>query len=127
VAALIDVGASMSGTQYVEARRALDQARRADADAVLGGVDVLAVPTVPVPAPTIEEMRTADSSLGIVSLTQVFDFTGQPVLTVPCGMTAGGLPVGISFVARRWDEAAALRAGRAYELVRGPFPAPPIS
>jgi Asp-tRNA(Asn)/Glu-tRNA(Gln) amidotransferase A subunit family amidase len=44
---------------------------------------------------------------------------------VPCGL-ARGLPAGISFVARRWDEEAALRAGRAWELVRGAFPAPPV-
>jgi Asp-tRNA(Asn)/Glu-tRNA(Gln) amidotransferase A subunit family amidase len=63
----------------------------------------------------------------VVALTQVFDLTGQPVLAVPCGLTSTRLPVAISFVARRWDEAAAFRAGRAYEMLRGPFPAPPIS
>jgi aspartyl-tRNA(Asn)/glutamyl-tRNA(Gln) amidotransferase subunit A len=127
VAGLLDAGAQLKGTAYVEARRALEQARRHDADAILDGVDVLAVPTVPMPAPTIELMRSDDATLGIVSLTGVFDFTGQPVLAVPCGLATGDLPVGISFVARRWDEASAFRAGRAYEQIRGPFPLPPIA
>jgi aspartyl-tRNA(Asn)/glutamyl-tRNA(Gln) amidotransferase subunit A len=48
------------------------------------------------------------------------------VITVPCGVVDDCKPVGISFVARRWDEATLLRAARAYELVRGDFPAPKI-
>jgi len=127
VAALLDAGHGIPGPAYVAARRALEQARRSDADAILDGVDVLAVPTVPLAAPTLEAMRSNDASLAIVSTTALFDLTGQPVLAVPCGLTTGGLPVAISFVARQWDEGAAFRAGRAYEMVRGPFPAPPIS
>jgi len=52
------------------------------------------------------------------------DLTGQPAIAVPCGLTGDGLPASISFVGRRWDEASCLRAARAYELVRGEFPAP---
>ncbi|MDE3094638.1 MAG: amidase [Chloroflexota bacterium] len=124
VAALLDVGLGMTGVQYVQARRAMDELRRGTADALLDGVDVLATPTMPVVAPTIEASRKEDPAFRMASFTGIFDFTGQPAVSVPCGLTSDGLPAGISFAARRWDEAAALRAARAWELVRGEFPAP---
>jgi len=128
VARVLDAGAAVPGTAYVNARRALERARGGAADALLDGVDVLAVPTVPFPAPTIASIREgADATGRGIALTALFDLTGQPVLTVPCGLTSAQLPVGVSFVARQWDEATLLRAGRAYEQVRGAFPLPPIA
>ena len=59
-------------------------------------------------------------------ITRIFDLTGQPAISVPCGLDPDGLPIGLQFAARMWDEAAALRAARAYELVRGPFALPPL-
>ncbi len=127
VAALLDAGLRIPAVAYVDAVRMMRRARGGEADAVLEGVDVLAVPTVPVEAPTIASMRADDISLRIVALTTGFDVTGQPVLAVPCGLTARKLPASISFVGRRWDEAAVLWAGRSYEQVRGAFPAPPVA
>jgi Asp-tRNA(Asn)/Glu-tRNA(Gln) amidotransferase A subunit family amidase len=42
-----------------------------------------------------------------------------PALSVPCGFTAGGLPIGLQLIGRRFDEATLLRAGRAYERAAG--------
>jgi aspartyl-tRNA(Asn)/glutamyl-tRNA(Gln) amidotransferase subunit A len=127
VAFLLDLGASVTGVAYAAAMQVVRTARRGGADAVLDGVDVLAVPTMPVAAPSIEASRANDPGARMSALTSVFDLTGQPVMSVPCGLTAAGLPAGISFAGRCWDEASVLRAGRAYEQVRGPFPAPPIA
>jgi aspartyl-tRNA(Asn)/glutamyl-tRNA(Gln) amidotransferase subunit A len=127
VAGLLDLGVQATAVTYVDALRTLERARRGEADAILDGVDVLAVPTVPVPAPAIAAMREHDPTLNIVASTPIFDLTGQPVLAVPCGMTVGNLPASISFVGRRWDEAAVLWAGRAYEQVRGAFPSPRLA
>ncbi|HEU5321637.1 MAG TPA: amidase family protein, partial [Methylomirabilota bacterium] len=126
VASLLRLGASITAVDYAQAMHTLQQARGGAADTVLDGVDVLATPTCPVPAPTIASAREQDPTLRLVALTGVFDLTGQPVISVPCGLTAGGLPVGISFAGRRWDEASVLWAGRAYEQVRGAFPTPPL-
>jgi aspartyl-tRNA(Asn)/glutamyl-tRNA(Gln) amidotransferase subunit A len=105
----------------------LQEARGGEADRALDGVDVLAVPTMPSPPPTIEEVRDPLYDVRRTVYTSLLDLTGQPVITVPCGLTSTRLPTGISFVARRWEESSALRAARAYELVRGPFPTPPVS
>lgn len=48
---------------------------------------------------------------------------GYPHLTVPAGLV-DGLPVGVSFIGTRWDDARVLAAGRAYEIARGPFARP---
>ena len=50
--------------------------------------------------------------------TAPFDVTGNPALSVPCGMS-DGLPVGMMLVGRHFDDATVLRAGHAYETVRG--------
>ena len=126
MAALLDVGLTFTGAQYAAAMRFMQEERHGGADAVLAGVDVLAVPTMPVAAPTIAATREADPAGRMAALTGIFDFTGQPAISVPCGLTPGGMPASIMFAARRWDESSALWAGRAYEQVRGAFPAPPL-
>ena len=126
VAFLLDLGLKTTGVQYVQGYRLMQEVRGGAADAVLDGVDVLAVPTMPVAAPTIESARQQDPALRMAAFTGAFDFTGQPAISVPCGLTPDGLPAGIMFAGRRWDEASVVRAGRAYEQVRGPFAAPSV-
>ncbi len=126
VAALLDAGLAFTGMQVAGAQRRMQIARNGEADALLQDVDVLAIPTTPNAAPTIEGMRANDETGRNIAGTAVIDFTGQPAIAVPCGLTSEGLPASISFVARRWDEPSMLRAARAYEQVRGPFPAPKI-
>ena len=127
VAALLDIGLRITGAQYAAATRLMQEERAGGADAVLAGVDVLAVPTMPVAAPTIIASREADPGARMASFTGPGDFTGQPAISVPCGLTTAGLPASIMFVGRRWDEPSVLCAGRAYEQVRGVWPAPPLS
>lgn len=126
VAALLDVGLTFTAVQFAAAMRAMQELRRGGADALLAGVDVLAVPTMPVAAPAIAATREADPAIRMAGFTGPFDLTGQPAISVPCGLTASGLPAGIMFAGRRWDEASVLWAGRAYEQVRGAMREPPV-
>jgi len=109
---------------YARSMRLLLEARAGGADRDLDGVDVLAMPTVPSRAWTIEEAKEVPRPSEWTRITRIFDLTGQPAISVPCGTDPDGLPIGLQFAARMWDEAAVLRAARAYELVRGPFPLP---
>jgi aspartyl-tRNA(Asn)/glutamyl-tRNA(Gln) amidotransferase subunit A len=127
VAALLRVGAGIRSVAYANGLRLMHQVRRGEADELLAGFDVLAMPATPFPAPTIEASRAEDPSAALAHNTVITDFTGQPAISVPCGRTQAGLPVGVMFTGRRWDEASVLWAGRAYEQVRGPFPAPPVA
>jgi aspartyl-tRNA(Asn)/glutamyl-tRNA(Gln) amidotransferase subunit A len=109
---------------YARSMRLLLEARSGAADRDLEGVDVLAMPTVPSRSWTIEEAKEVARPSEWTRITRIFDLTGQPAISVPCGIDPDGIPIGLQFAARMWDEAAALRAARAYELVRGPFPLP---
>lgn len=53
-----------------------------------------------------------------------FNLTGQPAISVPCGLTSAGLPIGLQLVGRRHEDALVLRAAHAYEQAR-PFTARP--
>lgn len=50
-----------------------------------------------------------------IAYTFPFNFTGQPAMSIPCGFTAAGLPVGLQIVGRRFDEATVLRLAAAFE------------
>jgi aspartyl-tRNA(Asn)/glutamyl-tRNA(Gln) amidotransferase subunit A len=126
VAGLLAAGAQFKAVDYVDAYRAMQRARSGEADAALDGVDVLMTPTVPHAAQTIDVATQNANDAARTIFTRLVDLTGQPAISVPCGMNSENLPVGLQIIGRRWDEASVLWAARAYELVRGPFPAPPI-
>jgi aspartyl-tRNA(Asn)/glutamyl-tRNA(Gln) amidotransferase subunit A len=58
--------------------------------------------------------------------TYPFNLTQQPAASLPCGLTAAGLPVGLQIVGARYDDARVLRASRAFEAVQ-PFPMPDLA
>jgi len=94
-------------------------------EASLQLVDVLVMPTTPTAASRIdgEEDNLAERSLAmslqLTRMTNPFNLTGLPALSVPCGFTRGGLPVGLQIVGRRHDEATVLRVGEAYQNATG--------
>jgi aspartyl-tRNA(Asn)/glutamyl-tRNA(Gln) amidotransferase subunit A len=84
-------------------------------------VDVLAAPTLPIVAPEIgrTEIRIGQSSedvrLALLRLTRPGNLTGQPAVSIPCGFSSDGLPVGLQLLGRKFDEATVLRIANAYE------------
>jgi aspartyl-tRNA(Asn)/glutamyl-tRNA(Gln) amidotransferase subunit A len=68
-------------------------------------------------APPAEAMDAVAEAARLTALTSPFNLTGLPAVSVPCGFTAAGLPVGLQIVAGPWREATALRVARAYERV----------
>jgi aspartyl-tRNA(Asn)/glutamyl-tRNA(Gln) amidotransferase subunit A len=133
VRARLLTGQFVLATQYLKAQRAR-QVLRADVDGVLRSVDALLTPTTPIPAPRTDEREatvdgvTDDVRAWLTRCTRPINLTGHPALSVPCGLTAGGLPIGLQLVGRQFDEATLLRLGRAYEAVsplRSRWPSPP--
>ena len=115
----------MPAYQYAEAARMRDALRSGRADETLfASADVLVMPATPVPALRSDEIATSNPVAALTRNTAPFDLSGQPAITVPCGLTSAGLPVGLQIVGQRWDEATVLRAARAYEAARGPLPSP---
>ena len=98
-------------------------------DRALEGFDVLCYPTLPMRATVLppEDCSIAEyvaRALEMVPNTLPCSVTGHPAVNVPAGLS-DGLPVGMSLVARHWEETTALAAARSYESLVGGFPGPP--
>ncbi len=96
-------------------------------------LDALVVPTTPLPARPIGDDETVDLNGEQVSTFMTYirntdppSNAGLPCLTVPAGLTASGLPVGVEFVGPADGDAALLHIGGLFEAIAGPLPAPEI-
>jgi amidase len=87
--------------------------------AVFAEVDVVLLPVQAMASPTIAEMRAASAAPDwreqLLRYVAPFALTGQPVLTLPCGATAAGRPIGLQLVGRPMQEATLLQAGHAFQ------------
>jgi aspartyl-tRNA(Asn)/glutamyl-tRNA(Gln) amidotransferase subunit A len=87
----------------------------------MASVDVMAVPTIPIVAPPIgdDEIligRTRENvRLALLRLTRPANLSGFPAVSLPCGFSANGLPVGLQLMGHPRDEATVLRVAHAYE------------
>jgi aspartyl-tRNA(Asn)/glutamyl-tRNA(Gln) amidotransferase subunit A len=94
---------------------------RAEFEVPLGEADVLLAPTVPIAATLIDqrEVNIGDYEESVRSavtrLTGPANLIGFPSLSVPCGFTTSGLPVGMQLIGGPFDEATLYRFGHAYE------------
>ena len=107
-------GERVSGTEHAAARRQRDVIRRAWAG-ILREHDVILTPTTPVAAPPREGQDAVAVASRLNALTSPFNLTGLPAISLPCGVTRDGLPIGLQLAAAPWREAVLLRAAHAYE------------
>lgn len=116
----LDRGFFVPGAALLRAQRAQGFLTRIF-EAAFVAVDVLVTPTTLAAAATIADAeraaagQAASMSLSLTRLTNPFNLTGQPAFSVPCGFTAGRLPVGLQVIGRRGDEDGILRVAGAYE------------
>ncbi len=116
----LEMGRYVMAEDYVRALR-LRARLRHEVDAALGGVDVLALPSLAIPAPPLGAgsvpVKGGTEPVRAVMLrcTQLFNITGHPAISVPCGHTAAGLPVGLQLVGRHGATARLLEAALAVE------------
>jgi aspartyl-tRNA(Asn)/glutamyl-tRNA(Gln) amidotransferase subunit A len=117
---LLQSGLFLTATQYLAAQQARKKTIAAYRE-VWKPFDVLITPTSPIAAPPIgaTTARFGDRDIPLVraflDLTLPFNLTGQPAISVPCGFTKAGLPIGLQLVGRPFDEATLFRAAAAYE------------
>ena len=115
----IRAGAEISAMEYVYARRQLDQFRRS-VPRVFDTVNVLITPTTPVPPFRICDLladmdNLRGKEIATLRNTRPFNLSGLPTISVPCGFTGEGLPIGMQITGPPQGEATVLRLAHAYE------------
>jgi aspartyl-tRNA(Asn)/glutamyl-tRNA(Gln) amidotransferase subunit A len=114
------VSAFVSAVDYLKGQRARALLRE-DVDALLAHLDVLVCATTPLAAPAVGQQQatiggaTVPVRPNLLRFTRPFNATGHPAASVPCGLTAEGLPVGMQIVGRPFDEATVLRVADAFQ------------
>ena len=107
-----------SSTMYAKAQNMRRELRAAYDDA-LAQYDLLLMPSTPMPAhpndANGDPHAVIDHGWDMLANTAPFDMTGHPAISVPCGKTTEGLPVGLMLVGRHFDDATVLRAAHAFE------------
>jgi aspartyl-tRNA(Asn)/glutamyl-tRNA(Gln) amidotransferase subunit A len=112
-------GAEVPASAYIAAKRRLEAART-DFHRVFETVDVLVMPTTPVPPPVIDELLADMPNLRarefvLLRNTRPWNGLGLPAISVPCGFTGDGLPIGLQIIGPAGDEARVLALAHAYE------------
>jgi Asp-tRNA(Asn)/Glu-tRNA(Gln) amidotransferase A subunit family amidase len=115
----IQSGASIAAAAVLRARREL-QASRHVIRKVFDSVDILLTATVPIPPPLIAELRERPEKLRPQELlmlrnTRPFNVWGIPTISLPCGVTSDGLPIGLQLAGPAWREDLLLQVAHAYE------------
>ena len=101
----LEMGRYVLAEDYVRAMAGREVLRR-EVDDALAGHDALVLPTLPIPAPTIgaATVRVGGKEEPVrnlmLRLTQLFNLSGHPAISLPCGSTATGLPCGLQLVGR---------------------------
>jgi aspartyl-tRNA(Asn)/glutamyl-tRNA(Gln) amidotransferase subunit A len=109
------LGLDFTGRDYAEAMRAREAWRRV-AEGAFAEVDLILSPTVPVATPWIEDGRSLfETTRSVTRNTYAGAFGGYPGLSLPCGQTGDGMPIGVQIEAGWWQEPLLLRAGVAYQ------------
>lgn len=125
VRARLELGRYVLGEDYVRALRGRDVLRR-EVDTALGGRRALLLPTLPIPAPLLGIPMVAVGATHhpvreiTLRLTQLFNITGHPAITIPCGRTVGGLPIGAQLVGPAGSTRALLETASALAPHIGP-------
>ncbi len=120
VRALLEQGETVLATEYLEAQKRRRELVR-DFNRLFSEVDVIAVPTAPIAAPKIGEGTVSIAGLSVAvraavtRLVRAVNLGGWPTLSVPCGFTPDGLPIGLQLIGDRFEEEGLLEVGHAYQ------------
>jgi aspartyl-tRNA(Asn)/glutamyl-tRNA(Gln) amidotransferase subunit A len=115
-------GRDIAAVDFLAQMRAREQLRR-KALRAFETVDFLITPTTPFAAPPLEEVDQGDTYFLVNGLclrnSSAINLLGLCAISLPCGLTRDGLPIGLQLVGRPFDEARLLRLARAYEQASG--------
>lgn len=110
----LELGHEISGADFASA---LDRMYRWRAVmlAAFEDVDIVLTPTTNAVAPPIESAEMIATTAQLTRFTYAWSLAHMPALSVPCGFSENGLPIGMQLAGAPWDEATLLRVGAAYQ------------
>jgi aspartyl-tRNA(Asn)/glutamyl-tRNA(Gln) amidotransferase subunit A len=126
----IELGAEIRAVDFLTANDTCG-AVRVDFDAVLTKVDAILAPTTPIAAPLIGEKLANIAGHeepvrgALIRLNRPANLTGHPAISIPCGFTRAGLPIGLQIIGRTWDEGKLLAIAALFESARLQVPRRP--
>ncbi len=110
----LELGRSLTSTDYILARRTQTEMKHR-LSKLFGQYEFLLLPSTPIPAPLIEGNDAVEQARRLTRFTSPFNLAGLPAISIPCGFTPAGLPLGLQIVSGPWNEFVVLRAAAAYE------------
>ena len=117
----LEQAAGISAADYLNARREMERLRWS-ADDVFSSVDLLVTPTTAIAPITIEEgyfdpPLPVDGTPIEFRNTHMFDVLGLPAISIPCGFTRDGMPIGLQITGPRFGESRVLTLAHAYQQI----------
>ncbi len=116
----LEMGGAVRAVDYLKAQQVRERVRE-DFRAAFEQVDAIIAPTTPIAAPHLGEQtvhigsKTESVRGALVRMNRPANFTGFPVISIPCGFTRDGLPIGMALHGPEWGEAKLLMMAYAYE------------
>jgi aspartyl-tRNA(Asn)/glutamyl-tRNA(Gln) amidotransferase subunit A len=117
----LNLGAAIMAAQYLKAQ-AIRRKIRENFCQAFQKVNVILTPQLPITAPKLDQgnvswgKETEAVPSALTRFTRIYNLVGIPSLSVPCGFSAAGLPIGLQIAGRPFDEKTVLRVGCAYEM-----------
>jgi aspartyl-tRNA(Asn)/glutamyl-tRNA(Gln) amidotransferase subunit A len=110
----LELGSTYLAVHYVQAQRLRQLAVESWREDVFSKVDLIATPATPITARRVDE-GDLQTTFSLIRFTNPLNFLGVPAISVPCGFTKQGLPIGLQLAGHWWAEETVLRAAHAYE------------
>lgn len=107
-------GAKVSAAAYIGARREMERWRK-EIGEIFEDVDLIVTPTMPVKPVRVGAL----ADLSLIRNTNAFDVFGLPTISVPCGFSGEGLPIGLQITGRHLDEGTVFQLAHAFEQAAG--------
>ncbi len=110
----LETGRAFTATDYILARKTQSEMKHR-LGRFFAEYDALLIPTTAITAPPIEGEDAVEQANRLTRFTSPFNLSGLPAISLPCGFSREGLPIGLQIVSGAWREAAILCLARAYE------------
>lgn len=113
----LERGRAVTSTEYALARRTQSEMKRYF-NLFFDAIDLLILPTTASVAAPIDGLNSAAYAPRLTRFTAPFNLTGLPALSIPCGTSSDGMPIGVQLVSAAWNESKLIHAGQAFETQR---------